>query len=497
MKKPLFIFEMANNHMGDLSHGIKIIQELKQITKNIDKFDFSVKLQLRDDSFIHPEHVNRKDHKLIKRFTETKLGEDFVKLIDEIKKNNFITMCTPWDELATQFLSDIDIDIMKVASCSFNDWHLLESVGKFKKKIIASTAGAKKIDIDKVYSLFKNKNKDFSFMHCVGEYPTPDENLELNQIDYLKKNYPDIEIGYSTHEKPDNYLAIAIAIAKGANIFEKHVGLKNDTYDINSYSATPEMVKEWLDVALRSYKILGKTSNKRKDFSIKEIADLRILHRGVYAKKIIKKNSFIKKDDFFLAMPNIEEQIVAKELGKFISFKAKKDFKTNEPLMLNDFEQNKKIHDLMDIRFLIKDRIKEKINLSTIVIPKKVKVEIYHHNGIENFFDIGAILFHIINKEYSKIIVMMFENQKYPSHYHVEKNETYFILEGDLEVNVDNKIINLNKGDTYTVTNNTVHSFRTKKGVIFEEIATKYIKGDSKYTGDIQLDKKTEINIFD
>ena len=58
MKKPLFIFEMANNHMGDLSHGIKIIQELRNITKNITQFDFSVKLQLRDNSFFHKNHIH-------------------------------------------------------------------------------------------------------------------------------------------------------------------------------------------------------------------------------------------------------------------------------------------------------------------------------------------------------------------------------------------------------------------------------------------------------
>ena len=126
MKKPLFIFEMANNHMGDLSHGIKIIQELKRITKNISQFDFAIKLQLRDDSFFHKDHIDRKDHKLIKRFTETRLGDGFKKLITEIKKNNFITMCTPWDELATKYLIDIKIDIIKIASCSFNDWPLLE-----------------------------------------------------------------------------------------------------------------------------------------------------------------------------------------------------------------------------------------------------------------------------------------------------------------------------------------------------------------------------------
>ena len=162
MKKPLFVFEMANNHMGDLSHGIKIIRELKKVTKRFNQFNFAVKLQLRDDSFFHKDHINRQDHKLIKRFTETRLGKDFIKLIKEIKKNNFISMCTPWDELATKYLINIKIDILKIASCSFNDWYLLDSVKSYKKKIIASTAGASELEIDKVYSFFRNQNKNFS-----------------------------------------------------------------------------------------------------------------------------------------------------------------------------------------------------------------------------------------------------------------------------------------------------------------------------------------------
>ena len=69
MKKLRFIFEMANNHMGDINHGLKIIDELKKITENYKDFNFAVKLQYRDDSFFHPDHRDRKDHKLIKRFT--------------------------------------------------------------------------------------------------------------------------------------------------------------------------------------------------------------------------------------------------------------------------------------------------------------------------------------------------------------------------------------------------------------------------------------------
>ena len=33
-----------------------------------------------------------------------------------------------------------------------------------------------------------NRKKLFAFLHCVGEYPCVDENLEMNQIDYLLSN---------------------------------------------------------------------------------------------------------------------------------------------------------------------------------------------------------------------------------------------------------------------------------------------------------------------
>ena len=66
------------------------------------------------------------------------------------------------------------------------------------KKIIISTGGAEMETLRKVYSLFKHNNRDFAFMHCVGEYPTPIECSNLNRITKLKEEFPDIEIGFST-----------------------------------------------------------------------------------------------------------------------------------------------------------------------------------------------------------------------------------------------------------------------------------------------------------
>ena len=149
---------MANNHMGDLDHGLKIIDEFKKKSEKFNEFNFAFKLQYRDDSFFHPNHIHRKDHKLIKRFTETRLGDkNFTKLTNHIIDNNFLSICTPWDEIAVNYIVQKNYDVIKIASCSFNDWSLLEEVVKQDKFIIASTAGATKLEIDKVYSFLKHK----------------------------------------------------------------------------------------------------------------------------------------------------------------------------------------------------------------------------------------------------------------------------------------------------------------------------------------------------
>jgi sialic acid synthase SpsE/mannose-6-phosphate isomerase-like protein (cupin superfamily) len=497
MKKIKFIYEMANNHMGDIDHGLHIVDQLREVSNKFNDFEYGVKLQYRDDSFFHPDHINRKDHKLIKRFTETRLGDkNFRKLVNYIKDNNFTAICTPWDEKAVEYLIDVDIEVIKIASCSFTDWDLLEKITKYDKEIIASTAGATKLDLDKVYSYFKNKKKFITFMHCVGEYPAANKNLHLDQIDFLKRYYPDFNIGYSTHEDPANYDNIKIALSKGATVFEKHVGVSTEKYELNSYSSDPVQIQNWLQAACDTLMACGGLTNKRKGFNEKEIKDLRILYRGAYASQDLKKGEELKKK-YFLAMPNIEDQLVAKELGKFAYYKLKKDIKKNEPIMKSDLDLEYNVGNIMEKKFYIKDRVQEMVNTSNVILPKKMQVEISHHYGIDNFFEKGAILFHVINKEYSKIIIMMFPGQSYPPHFHKDKNETYFILSGDLQVTMGSKSLTLLPGDTLTVENNNVHSFKTEKGVIFEEIANTYKNGGSNYIdNDIPTDgRKTIINL--
>ena len=60
----LFIFEMANNHMGDLNHGLEIVNSFKKITSKFPHYNFGFKLQYRNlDTFIRPDMKKRIDIK--------------------------------------------------------------------------------------------------------------------------------------------------------------------------------------------------------------------------------------------------------------------------------------------------------------------------------------------------------------------------------------------------------------------------------------------------
>ena len=125
--KDLFIFEMANNHQGDIAHGKQIINECSEISID-NNLKSAVKFQFRQlDSFIHPNYINSDEPTHIKRFLSTKLSnEQFKELLDHTKSKNLLSICTPFDERSVDKIEEMGFDIIKIGSCSATDWPLLE-----------------------------------------------------------------------------------------------------------------------------------------------------------------------------------------------------------------------------------------------------------------------------------------------------------------------------------------------------------------------------------
>ena len=492
--KPLFIFEMANNHMGDVEHGLKIIREVQEVCRDFSAqggpasgWNFAFKFQYRDlDTFIHPDYKNRMDLKYIKRFSETRLNEEeFLKLKNEVEKLGFISICTPFDEKSVEKVVAHGYDIIKIASASFGDWPLLEKIVQYNKPIIASTGGAKLEDIDKVVSFLQHRNKRFAIMHCVGQYPVPEDQLQLNQITLLKERYPEITIGFSTHEAPDNFEAVKMAVAKGAGIFEKHVGIKSEKYSLNAYSAFPEQARKWLESAERAYKMCG-VAGQRHEFAPAELADIRQFQRGVFAAEDIKSGERAEAKNVFYAFPNKEGQILANEMSKYTVFIAQKDFKKGEPIMAGEVqktETREKVYEAVA-------KINKLLRQANIPLSSKWDFELSHHYGLERFYEVGASIASCINREYCKKLIIVLPGQQHPSHYHKIKEETFNVLYGDITFNLDGKPMECEAGDIAVVERGVSHSFISNGGCVFEEVSTTHIPGDSYYDDENILKNK-------
>ena len=478
LAEPLFVFDMANNHMGSVEHGLRIIREVREVSKDFG-FNFGFKLQYRHlDTFIHPDFKSRMDIHYVKRFSETRLDADqFRALKDEMKALGFVAICTPFDEPSVDLIEEHDFDVIKVGSCSFTDWPLLERIVKTDKPIIASTAGALLGDIDNVVSFLEHRRKDFALMHCVAEYPTADAHLQLNQIGFLRQRYPEVRIGYSTHESPDNVDAIKMVIAGGATIFEKHVGVPTEQFDLNAYSATPEQIRQWLVAASQAFKIRG-VSGKRPEFSEKEMTSLRSLRRGVFAKRPVQKGERIELADVFFAIPTSEDQITANDMSKYTEFYADTDIAVNAPLL----SSNTTRREIREKVYGIVQQVKKFVRESNVIIPPKVDLEISHHYGIDQFDEFGLTMITVVNREYCKKLIILLPGQKHPEQYHKQKEETFHILYGDAWANLDGDVRQYKAGEVVTVEKGVKHSFGTDTGVIIEEISSTHYVDDSYYT---------------
>lgn len=477
--KKIVILEMANNHMGDVAHGIKLIQAFAKICEKYNGIEFIFKLQFRDlETFIHPAYKERIDLKFIKRFEETRLNDDqFKQLIYEMRRCGFKTMATPFDEVSVGKITEFGLDYLKIASASFGDWLLMEEVASVDIPIVASTAGVALDVIDNVVSFFQHREKDFALMHCIGEYPTPKEKMNLNQIDFLKKRYAPTPVGLSTHEDPENVDLVKMAVAKGTMIFEKHVGLPTDGYGINAYSVTPAQFDAWLESMQEAFTICGVLGERILN-NKEELHTLHALKRGVYAKRDLHVGETISSKDVYMAFPPEEGQLTANDWTKYQTFTLQNPVKKDEAILKNTLKVTKTRQKVLEST----KKVKQLLKAAHINVPNGSELELSHHYGIDKFDRYGISMITVVNRDYCKKLIVVLPGQQHPEQYHKQKEETFFVLHGEIELKLDGKERMCKVGDVITIEPGVHHAFSSKNGAVIEEISSTHFKDDSYYT---------------
>jgi sialic acid synthase SpsE len=308
----LFVLELANNHWGKLDRGMKIIRDFGRVVRFND-VHVAIKLQFRDvDNFVHPEFRDRDDIRYIKKTLSTKLPWNSLRaMVDAVREAGMVTMVTPFDEVSVDKCVEFGVDILKIASSDIRDKTLLNKIASAGKPVIASSGGADLEHIDALVKFFADRNIPFALNHCVSIYPS--EDLELNQIDFLRARYPNIVVGLSTHEHRDWHDSIMIAYAKGARTFERHIDIDYENVPVTPYCTKPEQADIWFRAFKKAQEMCGGTAAQKRYVPEKERLYLDALVRGVYAKHALPVGHVLTHDDVFFAVPLLNGQISTRE----------------------------------------------------------------------------------------------------------------------------------------------------------------------------------------
>lgn len=353
----LFVLEVANNHWGNVDRGLKIIEEFSRVVR-FNNIYAAFKFQFRDVStFIHKDFLDRDDIRYIKKTKATQLSkEQYGVLVNAVKKNGCIPMATPFDEKSVDLCVFFDMPIIKIASSDINDWPLIEKIAHTRRPTIVSTGGSSLKDIDDLVAYFEKRDIPLAINHCVSQYPSEDDELELNQIDFIKNRYPGHVIGFSTHEYHDWNSSVMISYAKGARTFERHVDVEMDNVPVSLYCSLPEQIDTWFKAYHKAEEMCGSSATQKRIPSEHETKYLDALVRGVYAKRDLPKGYVLSHEtiheDIYMAIPLQKGQISCRELmsGEVLLVPVAKDQPIKIDMINGPYSQHPSLQKLINER---------------------------------------------------------------------------------------------------------------------------------------------------
>ncbi|XP_057700250.1 sialic acid synthase-like [Corythoichthys intestinalis] len=224
---PCFIIaEIGQNHQGDIEVAKKMIKMAKDCGADCAKFQKSeLEYKFNKRALERPYKTKNSwgetygDHKRHLEFSH----EQYRELQKYAKEIGIFFTASGMDEMAVEFLHELNVPFFKVGSGDTNNFPYLEKTAKKGRPMVVSSGMQSMETMRKVYKTVKEHNPNFAILQCTSAYPLEAEDVNLRVITEYQKEFPDIPIGYSGHES-GIYISVA-AVALGAKVIERHITL--------------------------------------------------------------------------------------------------------------------------------------------------------------------------------------------------------------------------------------------------------------------------------
>ncbi len=148
--------------------------------------------------------------------------QECARFVQHVEDVGLIPMTTCFAAGDIDRIADQGFRFVKVASYDCASYPLLRKLAQRFEHIYVSTGATFDDEISHSAQVLAEAPRGFTFLHCVTQYPTPLESMNLTRIDWLSQFSS--EVGFSDHSlvERDGLIAAKAAIFRGARIVERH-----------------------------------------------------------------------------------------------------------------------------------------------------------------------------------------------------------------------------------------------------------------------------------
>lgn len=302
--RAFLIAEIGHNHQGNLQTALDLIRAASYAGAS------AVKFQKRSNRALFTKKGFEAPYASENAFGATygehrealEFGRDeYLRCMEEAEKLGITFFSTAFDFESVDFLVDLQVPIIKVASGDITSLPLLDYIAQTGIPAIFSTGGAEMPEIREAHEVFNARNAEHAILQCTAGYPPKYEELNLRVIETLRREFPQQIIGYSGH---DNGIAMAVAAyALGARIIEKHFTLDRTMKGTDhAFSLEPEGMRKLVRDLNRAHIAFG---DGNKVVYESEKAPVVKMSKSIVAARDLPKGKVLELADLAFKSPGV------------------------------------------------------------------------------------------------------------------------------------------------------------------------------------------------
>lgn len=306
MQELSFIAELSGNHERSLEKALNLVEAASRAgathvkVQTFTPDSITYKSSSRDYT-VSDGHTLWGGQTLWDLYNETHFPLEWhAPLFEASRELGIEPFSSPFDEKSVDFLFDLGVSRIKIASLEIVDLPLIAHAASTKLPLIVSTGTASMQEVEDAVEAAKSGGcVDLTLLVCTSEYPAPPHLANLLRIPVLASRYG-CRVGFSDHSLGSHLASASIAL--GARTIEKHLKLNEESMSPDAaFSATEA---EFAELVRHGHEVLSGLG-RGDAWDLDGESESRRFRPSIIATKDIASGKSITENDVATLRPNI------------------------------------------------------------------------------------------------------------------------------------------------------------------------------------------------